>query len=56
LTKLYEIKDLGNAEYFPGVKIERKHKQVKLTQESYTRGILERYGMLESKPAPTPMV
>jgi Reverse transcriptase (RNA-dependent DNA polymerase) len=56
LTKLYEIKDLGNAEYFLGVKIEREHKQVKLTQESYTRGVLERYGMPESKPAPTPMV
>jgi Reverse transcriptase (RNA-dependent DNA polymerase) len=56
LTKLYEIKDLGNAEYFLGVKIERGHKQVKLTQESYTRGVLERCAMLESKPAPTPMV
>jgi hypothetical protein len=29
---------------------------VKLTQESYTRSVLEMYGMLESKPAPTPMV
>jgi hypothetical protein len=56
LTKLYEIKDLGNAKYFLGVKIEREHKQVKLPQESYTRGVLERYGMLESKLAPTPMV
>jgi Reverse transcriptase (RNA-dependent DNA polymerase) len=56
LTKLYEIYDIGNAEYFLGVKIEREHKQVKLTQDSYTRGVLERYGMLESKPAPTPMV
>jgi hypothetical protein len=52
LIKLYEIKDLGNTEYFLGVKIEREHKQVKLTQESYTRGGLERYGMLENKPAP----
>jgi hypothetical protein len=55
LTKLYEIRDNGNAEYFLGVKIEGEHKQVKLTQESYTRGVLERYGMLESKPATTPM-
>jgi Reverse transcriptase (RNA-dependent DNA polymerase) len=55
LTKLYEIKDLGNAEYFLGVKIEREHMQVKLIQESYTCGVLERYGMLESKPTPTPM-
>jgi hypothetical protein len=49
LTKIYEIKDLGNAEYFLGVKIEREHKQVKLTQESYTRGVLERYGMLKNQ-------
>jgi hypothetical protein len=56
LSKLYKIKDLGIAEYFLGVKIEREHKQVKLTQESYTRGVLERYGMLESKPTSTPMV
>jgi hypothetical protein len=40
LTKLYEIKDLGNAEYFLGVKIEREHMQVKLIQESYTCGVL----------------
>jgi Reverse transcriptase (RNA-dependent DNA polymerase) len=40
LTKLCEIKYLGNAEYFLGVKIEREQKQVKLTQESYTRGVL----------------
>ena len=56
LSELYKIKDLGNAEYFLGVKIEREHKQVKLTQESYTRGVLERYGMFESKPTSTPMV
>jgi Reverse transcriptase (RNA-dependent DNA polymerase) len=30
LSKLYEIKDLGNAEYFLGVRIEREHKRVKL--------------------------
>jgi hypothetical protein len=29
---------------------------VKLTQESYTRGVIERYGLLESNSAPTPMV
>jgi hypothetical protein len=56
LTKLYEIKDLGNAEYFFGVKIEREHQRVKLTQDSYTRGVIESYGMFESKPTPTPMV
>jgi hypothetical protein len=33
-----------------------RNKQVKLTQDSYTRGVLERHGILESKPKPTPMV
>jgi hypothetical protein len=36
LSKLYKINDICIAEYFLGVKIERKHKHVKLTQESYT--------------------
>jgi Mrp family chromosome partitioning ATPase len=56
LSKLYKNKDLGIAETFLGVKIESEHKEVKLTQESYTRGVLERYGMLESMPTSTPMV
>jgi hypothetical protein len=55
-TKLYEIKDLVNAEYFLGVKIEMEHQRLNHSQESYTRGVLERYGMLENKPTPTPMV
>jgi Reverse transcriptase (RNA-dependent DNA polymerase) len=50
LSKLYKNKDLGIAETFLGVKIESEHKEVKLTQESYTRG------MLESMPTSTPMV
>ena len=56
LAKPYKIKDLDNFEYFLGVKIERKHKKVNLTQYSCTRSVLERYGMFESKPTSTPMV
>jgi Reverse transcriptase (RNA-dependent DNA polymerase) len=56
LSELYKIKDLVYAEHFLGVTIEREHKQVKLNQESYILGVLERYGMLESKPTSTPMV
>lgn len=56
LSSLYTIKDLGDAEYFLGVKIERSPSRIKLTQTSYINSMLERYGMSDSKPAPTPMV
>ena len=56
LSSLYTIKDLGDAEYFLGVKIERSPGSMKLTQTAYITNMLERYGMRDCKPAPTPMV
>jgi hypothetical protein len=55
LSKMSTAKDLGEAEYFPGVKIERETSTVKLTQTSYVKSILDRFGMLECKPAQTPL-
>jgi Reverse transcriptase (RNA-dependent DNA polymerase) len=55
LSKMYTVKDLSGAEYFLGVKIERESSTVKLTQTSYVKGVLGRFGMLECKPAQTPM-
>jgi hypothetical protein len=56
LGTLYTVKDMGVAEYFLGVKIEREHGCLKLTQESYIHSVLERYGMQDCKPVVTPMV
>ena len=56
LSSLYTIKDLGDAEYFLGVKIERLSHEIKLTQTAYIASMLERFNMVDCKPAPTPMV
>jgi Reverse transcriptase (RNA-dependent DNA polymerase) len=55
LSNMYAVKDLGKAEYFLGVKIERESSTVKLTQTLYIKSVLDRFGMLECKPTQTPM-
>jgi Reverse transcriptase (RNA-dependent DNA polymerase) len=47
LSKMYTVKDLSEAEYFVGFKIERESSTVRLTQLSYVKSILDRLGMLE---------
>ena len=56
LQALYTIKDLGEAEYFLGVKIERELNCLKLSQQSYVNSVLDRYGMQDCKPVISPMV
>jgi Reverse transcriptase (RNA-dependent DNA polymerase) len=51
LSKMYTVKDLGEAEYFLGVKIERESSTVKLTQTSYFTSVLDRFGILKCKHA-----
>jgi hypothetical protein len=55
LSKIYTVKDLCGDEYFLGVKIERMSSTFKLMQTSYVKSVLDRFGMLECKPAQTPM-
>jgi hypothetical protein len=55
LSKMYTVKDLGEAEYFLGVKIERESSTVKLTRTLYVKSVLDRFGMLDCKPAETPL-
>jgi hypothetical protein len=45
LRALYTIKDLVEAEYLLGVKIEREHNRLKLRQQSNVHSLLERYAM-----------
>jgi hypothetical protein len=52
---MYTVKDFGEAEYHLGVKIKRRSSTVKLTQKSYVKSVLDRFGMLQCKPAQTPM-
>jgi hypothetical protein len=55
LSRMYTVKDLGEAEYFLDVKVEMESSTVKLTQTSYVKSVLDRFEMLECKPAQTPM-
>lgn len=53
----FHMKDLGEAKQFIGLNISRKRKEGKimLDQEMYVKEILNRFGMLESKPVKTPI-
>jgi hypothetical protein len=54
----YKIKDMGDAAWVLGMTIhrDREAKRLHLGQEAYVEGMLERYGMRDSKPVDTPMV
>ncbi len=42
-TKRYEMKDLGELNYYLGIKITRTEESIKLDQSGYVRDILEKY-------------
>ncbi len=58
-TKRYEMKDLGELNYYLGMKITRTQASIKLDQSGYVRDILDKYGYLlagkEGKIVNTPM-
>ena len=55
----YEMKDLGELNYYLGMKITRSEEYIKLDQSGYVREILEKYSDLlrgkEGKTVNTPM-
>ena len=58
-TERYEMKDLGELNYYLGMKITRSKEFIKLDQSGYVREILEKYSYLlrgqETKTYNTPM-
>ena len=58
-TEHYEMKDLGELNYYLGMKITRSEEYIKLDQSGYVREILEKYNHLlrgkEGKIVNTPM-
>ena len=56
LMHRYRMKDLGEAEWILGMKVERQREQrtILLSQQSYIEKLLEEYGMSDCKPADTP--
>jgi hypothetical protein len=57
LVSLYEMTDLGLAKRFLGISIERDraNRTIKVHQQAYIEGLLERYGLENCNPVSTPM-
>lgn len=49
------MKDLGQLHYFLGIAVEHRPHDMFLQQRMYTLELLERAGMLDSKPCSTPV-
>lgn len=56
LMKLFKIRDLGRVRSFLQVEFSHCENGMFMSQKTYTRRILERFGMFECKPVSTPMV
>jgi hypothetical protein len=57
IESLYPIKDLGEAKYFLGIKIDdNSNGTLRLSQTNYIENILERFNMTASNPVSSPMV
>ena len=56
LSRKFEIKDLGELNYFLGVKVEqRENNSVWIGQPAYTTSLLQTFGMQDCKPVSTPV-
>lgn len=55
-SRQFKIKDLGEAKYCLGIEIRQEKKQIRLSQASYIRKIMNRFGMIDCKPSRTPLV
>ena len=57
LSSHFEMKDMGEASYVIGIEVHRDRSRGKLylSQRTYIKKMLERYGMENSKPSPAPM-
>lgn len=55
LMSIFKMKDLGPAKFFLGVEFKRLEDGLELNQRKFTRELLARFNMLESKLVSTPM-
>lgn len=55
LSKQFEMKDMNEAQFFLGIKIERKHKQTTMNQTAYLQSVLKRFRMDKCNPISTPL-
>ena len=55
LAVQFEIKNLGEVGCFLGLKIEKSDEEYFISQRGYAKGLLQRFGMGESKEKATPI-
>ena len=57
LSLRFDVKDLGELNYFLGVQVSQDHKNGKvwIGQSTFTESILRKYGMEDAKPVKTPV-
>jgi hypothetical protein len=56
LASEFEIKDLGLIHYYLGLEVWQKPGEIFLGQGKYVIMILQKFGMMDCKSMPTPMV
>ena len=56
LSREFEMKNLGGLKYFLGIEVARLKEGIYLSQRKYVLDLLTEVGMLDCKPADTPMV
>lgn len=56
LMSKFEMKDLGKAELFLGMRLEQEDSHIKIDQEEYIEKLLRRFGMENCKTVATPAV
>jgi hypothetical protein len=56
LTTKFEMKNLRGLKYFLGVEVTRSRQGIFLSQKKYVLDLLSEVGLLECKPADTPII
>lgn len=56
LSAEFEMKNLGGLKYFLGIEVSRSKQGIILSQRKYVLDLLSEVGLLECKPADTPIV
>ena len=55
LSQDFALKDLGDLQFFLGMEVKKVHGALVLTQEKYAADLLNRVGMNNYTPCPTPL-
>ena len=55
LSSTFRMKELGKVSQYLGIRVTQTENSISLDQSHYINEILERFGMVDAKPMPTPM-